>query len=176
MPEENMRFMSSHKLMSAKEVIDLATIFSGLGIEKIRLTGGEPTLRPDLHEIVAGLSALNVKISITTNGATLSDHLAIFSTHGLKSINVSLDTLDAEKFKRITQRSMFEKVISNIHQAVEAGFHIKINVVIMRGFNDDEVLAPNRRPSATISSPSGRRASCPILHRTPRRSPSRRSG
>lgn len=119
-------------------------VFAAAGVDKIRLTGGEPTLRPDLVDITAGLSALpGVKaVGLTSNGLTLGRKLPALKDAGLSLLNISLDTLQPERFVAMTRRQGHDRVLRSIWQAAELGFDpVKVNVVVMRGVNDDEVPA-----------------------------------
>jgi len=140
MPSENMKFMPGENLMSAREIIKLASIFKDFGVKKIRFTGGEPTLRKDLEEIVAGISNLNLSMSITTNGLLLKEHLHYFEKYGLFNINVSIDSIQREKFKEITKRDCLQDVISNMELAKASGFALKLNMVVIRHLNDEEIV------------------------------------
>ena len=140
MPDENIRFMPSAKLMQADEIDTIAGVFVKLGVKKIRLTGGEPLQRNDAEEILTALSKYRVELTLTTNGSKANDFLPVFKKSGIKSINVSLDTLNAEKFLFITRRNIFQKVRNNIQLLIDEGFHVKVNCVIMRGINDNEIL------------------------------------
>ncbi len=129
MPEEKINFYPKDKLMSADELLNIAKTFISLGVKKIRLTGGEPLIRKDVREIISRLSNLPVELAITSNGYLIDEYLELFQEIGLHSINISLDTLDKNQFKRITQRDYLKKVISNIKLFIENGFSIKVNVV-----------------------------------------------
>ena len=137
---ENVRFLPPSKLMSADEMLGIAKVFVDAGVRKIRLTGGEPLLRRDAAEIIRGLGALGVELAITTNGIFLNEFLGTFREVGMRSLNVSLDTLKRDRFAEITRRDQFETVMTNIHRAVDEGFRVKVNMVVMRGVNDDELL------------------------------------
>jgi cyclic pyranopterin phosphate synthase len=126
--------------MSVAEIDAIACEFVKLGVNKIRLTGGEPLVRKDVAEIVSALSKYPIELTLTTNGHRTHEFIEIFKNAGIKSINVSLDTLDKEQFFAITKRNVFEKVWSNIQQLIAEGFHVKINTVVMKGFNDSEIL------------------------------------
>ena len=139
MPEEDYSFMPSDKLMQAGEVAALAKIFVGLGVDKIRLTGGEPLVRKDAAQIIEALGQLPVTLSLTTNGVRLHEFLPQLKAAGVRSLNVSLDTLKADKFNRVTRRNHFERVWQNIHAAVAEGLHVKVNAVLMKGVNEDEI-------------------------------------
>jgi cyclic pyranopterin phosphate synthase len=140
MPEEEYEFTPASQLMQAHEIEALAKIFVQMGVRKIRLTGGEPLVRKDAAEIILALSKLPVKLTITTNATRLHHFLPVLKEAGIGSINVSLDTLQAEKFQLITRRNQFEVVYNNILSLIQAGIHAKVNVVVMKGLNDDELL------------------------------------
>lgn len=140
MPSENIHFYPNSRLMSADEIEIIARQFVEQGVEKIRLTGGEPLIRKDANEIIYRLSQLPIELAITTNGYLLDKYLDLFQRVGLQSINISLDTLDEEKFKNITQRDYYYKVRSNIQKAIRLGFKIKVNTVVMKGVNEEEIL------------------------------------
>jgi molybdenum cofactor biosynthesis enzyme MoaA len=102
------------------------------GVDKIRLTGGEPLLRKDFPEIVSKLAALNTSLSITTNGILIDRHIEVLKQANIKKINLSLDTLVSSKFHSITLRNQFEKVIDNLHLLLNNDFEVKVNVVLMK--------------------------------------------
>lgn len=139
MPEEEYRFLPSSRLMQVNEIEALSRIFVSLGVNKIRLTGGEPLVRKDVGEIITSLSKLAVSLTLTTNGTRLDEYLPILADAGVKSLNISLDTLDRERFNLLTKRNQFQKVWDNIHAAIENGIHVKVNVVVMKGINDKEI-------------------------------------
>jgi molybdenum cofactor biosynthesis protein A len=124
----------------ADEIYAIAKTFVKNGVNKIRLTGGEPLLRKDFTEIITQLSSLETEISITTNGILIDKYLAVLKHLNVKKINLSLDTLVASKFQTITLRNQFEKVIDNLHLLLNNDFKIKINVVLIKGFNDNEIV------------------------------------
>lgn len=140
MPEEDHLFTPAAQLMQAPEIETIAALFVKLGVTKIRLTGGEPLVRRDAAVIIRSLAQLPVELTLTTNGTRLHEFLPLLKEAGIRSINVSLDTLDAEKFKVVTRRDQFELVWKNIHDLIEHGIHVKINVVAMKGINDNEIL------------------------------------
>jgi len=140
MPEESYQFTPSSQLMQANEIEALAKIFVSLGVNKIRLTGGEPLVRKDFDQILNTLSNLPVALTLTTNGVRLNEHLPLIKNAGVKSLNISLDTLQLHKFQLITRRNNFERIWENIHTAVEEGIHVKVNVVAMRGVNENEII------------------------------------
>ena len=139
MPDEDYDFTPVSRLMQADEIYSIAKIFVDNGVKKIRLTGGEPFVRKDAAEIIKSLSSLNIKLAVTTNGTRLHEFENILEASQMHSINISLDTLKAEKFKLITRRDQFATVKRNIETFINKGFHVKINVVVMKDFNDDEI-------------------------------------
>lgn len=140
MPEENYEFTPASRLMQPEEIESLARIFVENGVEKIRLTGGEPLVRKDAAEIIERLSALPVDISVTTNATRLHDFVEVLEKAGVRSLNISLDTLDKDKFNIITRRNGFQKVMDNIHLMLSRNFKVKVNVVVMKGLNDNEIV------------------------------------
>jgi len=140
MPEEGLQLSPRSHLMSYEEIYTIAKTFVEHGVTKIRLTGGEPLIRKDIHVILEKLSSLNVELSITTNAVLVDKYIDVLKKYGVKKINVSLDSLLPEKFKQITRRNDFEKVYQNIHLLVNEGFKVKINTVLIKGFNDDEII------------------------------------
>jgi cyclic pyranopterin phosphate synthase len=140
MPKEDMTFTPGPNLMQTDEVVALAKIFVQNGVDKIRLTGGEPLMRKDFDNIVSQLSLLGITVTLTTNARLLHHHLQHLIKNNVRSINISLDTLQATKFKSITRRNDFEIVYSNINACLKWGLHVKLNVVLMKGVNDDEII------------------------------------
>lgn len=139
MPEEDYDFMPSSQLMQASEIEALARTFVRLGVDKIRLTGGEPLVRKDFAQIIQSLSALPVTLTLTTNAIRLHHFLPQLVECGVRSLNISLDTLQADKFMLISRRNEFKQVWQNIQATVDAGLHVKLNVVAMKGVNEDEI-------------------------------------
>lgn len=140
MPADGIALSPKASLMTAEEIFAIAQTFVENGVDKIRLTGGEPLLRKDFPEIVSKLSTLEVSLSITTNGILIDRHIDVLKQAGIKKINLSLDTLIASKFHSITLRNQFEKVIDNLHLLLNHDFQVKVNVVLMKGFNDNEII------------------------------------
>jgi cyclic pyranopterin phosphate synthase len=136
MPESGVILSPKNQLMTTAEVIDIATLFVKNGVTKIRLTGGEPLLRKDFGEILTALATMPIQLSVTTNAILIDRHIETFRNCGLKSINVSLDTLDADKFDAITKRDQFDKAFQNIDLLLQEGFLVKLNVVLIKDFND----------------------------------------
>ena len=140
MPEEGVQLSPKSKLMSYEEVYDIAKTFVDNGVTKIRLTGGEPLIRKDFPVILEKLASLPIELSITSNAVIIDKHINVLKSNGVKNINISLDSLDREKFKHITRRDNFEKVYDNILLLVKEGFNVKVNAVLMKDFNDNEII------------------------------------
>ncbi|PXY46169.1 GTP 3',8-cyclase MoaA [Flavobacterium hydrophilum] len=140
MPADGIALSPKASLMTSEEIFAIAQTFVENGVDKIRLTGGEPLLRKDFAEIVSKLSTLEVSLSITTNGILIDRHIDVLKQAEIKKINLSLDTLIASKFHSITLRNQFEKVIDNLHLLLNHDFQVKVNVVLMKGFNDNEII------------------------------------
>ncbi len=140
MPETGVVLSPKSSLMTTQEVIDLAALFVKNGVDKIRLTGGEPLLRKDFPEILQALSEMPVQLSLTTNAILVDRHIATFKNGNLKTINVSLDTLNSDKFDAITKRDHFDRAFQNIELLLEEGFNVKLNIVLLKGFNDNEIV------------------------------------
>lgn len=143
MPFDQYTWIEKDEILSFEEIARLAGLFVRLGVDKIRLTGGEPLLRANLETLVGKLTRLDGlrDLSLTTNGSLLADKAEALRLAGLKRINVSLDTLDPEKFKQITRRGNLDKVLAGIFAAQKVGLNpVKINVVVIRGRNDDEII------------------------------------
>ena len=139
MPEEDYAFTPANRLMQADEIVELAKIFVANGVSKIRLTGGEPLVRKDAEAIILALSKLPVTLTLTTNATRLHAFADILAEAGVQSLNISLDTLQPEKFLLLTRRNQFEQVKSNIDLMIQKGFHVKVNAVVMKGLNDNEI-------------------------------------
>ena len=142
MPEEGMQWMPRSEILTFEEIERLARIcVERYGFDGIRLTGGEPTIRAHITRLVSRLAALGVDVAMTTNAATLRNIADDLRTAGLNRINISLDTLDREKFQRMTRRDELDNVLAGIQAAKRAGFDpVKINSVVERGVNDDEIV------------------------------------
>jgi GTP 3',8-cyclase len=139
MPEEEYDFTPASRLMQSYEIETLSKIFVDEGVTKIRLTGGEPLVRKDAAKIILSLSKLPVELTLTTNATRLHDFIDVLKEANIKSINVSLDTLQPEKFLLVTRRDLFHRVRSNIELLLHHQFNVKINMVVMKGFNEDEI-------------------------------------
>ncbi|KAL1300164.1 GTP 3',8-cyclase, mitochondrial isoform X5 [Arachis ipaensis] len=142
MPADGVELTPNAQLLTNAEILRLANLFVSSGVNKIRLTGGEPTVRKDIEDICMGLSKLKglETLTMTTNGITLARKLPRLKECGLTSVNISLDTLVPAKFEFMTRRKGHEKVMNSINAAVDLGYNpVKVNGVVMRGFNDDEI-------------------------------------
>jgi GTP 3',8-cyclase len=143
MPLDKYEWIDKKEILTFEEITRLATLFVGLGVEKIRLTGGEPLVRQNLDRLVGKLSPIQGlnDLCLTTNGALLGEKIHALKLAGLRRINVSLDSLDPDKFRQITKRGDLDKVLEGIFAAKSHGLHpIKLNAVIERGVNDEDIL------------------------------------
>jgi len=137
-------FLPKEQVLSLEEMADLARIFIGLGVRKIRLTGGEPLMRRNVMSLVQTLGEEVAagrldELTMTSNGTQLAKHAAGLAAAGIRRINVSLDSLDADTFRRITRRGELEQVLDGILAAKQAGLKVKINTVALKGLNDGEM-------------------------------------
>lgn len=140
MPEEGIPLTPEDRLPSVDELMEIVSVFKEMGVDKIRLTGGEPMARKELPEILDHLYEMGFRdLNITTNGVFLDRFIEKFKDVGLTSINVSLDTLDPKKFATVTRRDRFDKVMANIKKGMDEGLRIKINTVLLKDFNEDDI-------------------------------------
>jgi GTP 3',8-cyclase len=142
MPKNNTKWFDSTEVLSFEEIIRLSSILANLGVEKIRITGGEPLVRPLIENLIKSIAKIpHIKnIGLTTNGLLLLERVEKLKSSGLNSVNISLDSFKEDRFKMMTGINGLGKVISSIQKAREAGFDVKINTVVIRGWNDDEVV------------------------------------
>jgi len=134
-------FMDSSRWLRPEEIEAVCANLIDFGLEQIRITGGEPTLREDFRDIVLRLSSLPLNsLGLTTNGCNLTKELDFLNDTNCKHINISLDSLSKLTFYRITRRDHFEKVLDSVLSAKRLGFHVKINTVLMKGINDHEIF------------------------------------
>lgn len=140
MPAEGVQLSPRSHIMTYDEVFSIAKTFADNGVTKIRLTGGEPLVRRDVEVILRKLATLPVELSITSNAVIIDRFIDVLKECNIKNINVSLDSLDKVKFKEITRRNDFKKVYSNILLLISEGFNIKLNAVLINGFNDNEII------------------------------------
>jgi len=142
MPQDKVQWLNEDGVLKYDEITRLVSILADLGIEKIRLTGGEPLLRPNLEDLITSLTEIDgiKSISMTTNGLLLGDKASQLKESGLDSVNISLDTFRPDRFKAITGIDGLDKVSSAIEAADNIGLKPKINTVVIRGWNEDEVM------------------------------------
>ncbi|WP_214630447.1 GTP 3',8-cyclase MoaA [Paenibacillus agaridevorans] len=143
MPEDGVEFTESTNLLSYDEIVEVVKAGAELGIKKLRITGGEPLIRPGLDELISRLSRIPGinDIALTTNGIFLAKQAQALKEAGLKRVNISLDTLDAARFRFIARRGDLRRVLEGIEAAAEAGFDpIKLNCVLLKGVNEDEIM------------------------------------
>ena len=140
MPMQKIAHTRSAKLMKADEIASIAGEFVHMGVKKIRLTGGEPLLRVDFEDVLRKLSRLPASLALTTNGVYLNKYLDQLIHSNATSLNISLDTLQKTRFRAITGVDAFEDVLSNIIACVHKDLFVKVNIVTIRGTNDDELL------------------------------------
>ena len=144
MPEEEYVWLPREDILHFGEIAALTDVFLDLGVDKVRLTGGEPLLRRDLSRLIRMLAAKpRIRdLAMTTNGVLLAEHAAALKAAGLHRVTVSLDTLDPQRFARLTSRSTHAQVLEGIASVPRAGFTAtKLDTVVMRGVNDDELAA-----------------------------------
>ncbi|MBK8261755.1 MAG: GTP 3',8-cyclase MoaA [Nannocystis sp.] len=147
MPEEGVPHHPRGEVLSLEEMVRLVAAFAAMGVERVRLTGGEPTVRRGLTELVAALASLRtssgarLEVVMTTNGELLEELAGPLARSGLAGLTVSLDSLDAARFSTITRRGELARVLAGIEAAQAAGLPLKLNTVAIRGFNDDELGA-----------------------------------
>ncbi len=141
---EHMQFLPKKEVLSFEEIDTIVAAFVARGVRKVRLTGGEPLVRRDIMQLVTRLGGYLgdglEELTMTTNGSQLARHATGLAAAGIKRLNVSLDTLDAARFTAITRRGRIADVLAGIDAAASAGLKIKINMVAMRGVNDDEIV------------------------------------
>ncbi|TPG65618.1 GTP 3',8-cyclase MoaA [Hymenobacter nivis] len=142
MPEQGIQYMPKNELLSYEEMLRLVGLLAGLGVRKVRLTGGEPFVRRDLVPFMERLAALPGidDLSLTTNGVLTAPHVPALARMGVKAVNLSLDTLDRERFFQITRRDELPRVMETFHALLAAGIQVKINAVVMDGRNIDDLV------------------------------------
>jgi len=142
MPEEGIKYIPRKELLTFEEIERLVTLLARMGITKIRLTGGEPFVRADLMELIRSIVKINGinDVHITTNGILTAPHVAELKSLGIASVNLSLDTLDRERFEIITRRDEFEKTWETFQLLLKHDIPVKINSVVMEGKNTDDIL------------------------------------
>jgi GTP 3',8-cyclase len=142
MPRGKVRWLDEHDVLDYDEIVRLVTILADLGVDRIRLTGGEPLLRPNLQNLIVALTKIEgiKSISMTTNGILFGEKARAFKAAGLEGVNVSLDTFRPARFKEITGVNGLDSVVEAINAAERVGLNVKINTVVIRGWNDDEIV------------------------------------
>lgn len=140
MPQDGIPRRDKSHFMKSEEVFRIAEIFTQLGVNKIRLTGGEPLIRKCSHEIIRALGNLNVELAISTNGILVDQFIDTFKEAGIQSVNVSLDSLKQERQTAISIGNYFDRILGNIHLLLDEGFHVKVNMVVMNKVNSDELI------------------------------------
>lgn len=140
MPEAGVQLSPKSHLMTYEEIFSIAKTFVDHGVTKIRLTGGEPLIRKDIPIIIEKLATLPVELSITSNAVIIERFIDVLKDNGVTNINISLDSLQKDKFASITRRNQFDKVYKNIMLLIKEGFKVKINAVLMKDFNEDEIV------------------------------------
>ena len=142
MPSEGIDFAENNKLLTIDELIQVCEVLVGQGIDKIRITGGEPFVRKDLMRLLRALtemSGLN-DISVTTNATVIGPHIDELKELGIKNINVSLDSINRETFERITRRNQFDTVHNNLIRLITEGFNVRINFIVLDGQNEQDII------------------------------------
>jgi molybdenum cofactor biosynthesis protein A len=139
MPEEGIQLREKSEFMTSEEVLAIAKTFVGMGIKKIRLTGGEPLIKKDAANMIKNLGKLPVELAITTNAVLVDKFIDVFKEAGIKSVNVSVDSLVEERFNMISRRNYFKRIMQNIDLLIKNDFIVKINVVVIRNLNEHEI-------------------------------------
>jgi len=140
MPADGIELKPKEQMLSTEELLDIVGMFVKMGVNKVRLTGGEPLVRKDADAIIRALGKLPIQLAITTNALLVHKFIDTFKEVGLKHINVSLDTLRPDRFERIARRDSFDATWKNIELLISEGFLVKLNTVVMKNINDDELL------------------------------------
>lgn len=143
MPSEGINFVKNDKLLSIDELITLSSILVGQGIDKIRITGGEPFVRKDLMVLLRHLKDLEglKDISVTTNATLIGPYIDELKELGIKDVNVSLDAIDRGTFERITRRDQYDVVHENLIRLISEGFNVRINFIVLEGQNEQDILS-----------------------------------
>jgi len=139
MPEEGIDFSKNEDLLSLSEIGRLAEVFGALGINKIRLTGGEPFMRKDIMQVLEVLSKHFKNINLTTNATLIQPYMHLLKQYNISSFNISIDSLNRERFFAITKRDQFDTVYNTIWELYNMGFRVKLNIVVMKGINEMEI-------------------------------------
>lgn len=141
MPAQGITYVPRPELMTFEEMFRLVQVLHNLGVEKVRITGGEPFVRHDLMDFIAAISSLNgIKIHLTTNGTLTGPHLSELRELGVRDVNLSLDSLDRERFREMTRRDALPQVLDTLNMLLQEGFQTKINTVVLEGKNTEDIL------------------------------------
>jgi molybdenum cofactor biosynthesis protein A len=142
MPEQGIQYVDRHELLSYDELLRLVRILVGLGVDKVRITGGEPFVRRDMMHLLREMSRIAGirQINLTTNGTTTAPHIPELKALGIHSVNLSLDTIDRERFFQITRRDVFPQVMETLEALLDHGIRTKINAVVMEGQNIEDLI------------------------------------
>lgn len=142
MPSEGIEFVKNNKLLTIDELSKISEVLVGQGIDKIRITGGEPFVRKDLMVLLQKLSALDGlnDISVTTNATLIGPYIDELKALGIKNVNVSLDAINRETFERITRRNQFDTVHNNLIRLITEGFNVRINFIVLEGQNEQDII------------------------------------
>lgn len=140
MPEEGIALREKQEFMTVEETLFIAKKFVQFGVNKIRLTGGEPLIKNGFDFLITELSKLPVEIGITTNAVILDKYIELLKTTGVRKLNISLDSLQEDRMNSISRRTYFKRIMNNIELAIAEDFEVKINVVLIKGVNDDEIV------------------------------------
>lgn len=142
MPENGLTWIKQKELMTDEEMLRICSVFTELGVDKIRITGGEPFVRKNSIELIQNISQLDglTDLSITTNGLLTEQYIPQLKKFGIKSVNLSLDTLDKERFFRITRRNSFDQVMKTLDSLLQHHIKVKINTVVMEGENIEDII------------------------------------
>ena len=142
MPEEGIEYVDKDDLMTYEEMIRLSVVLAGMGIDKVRITGGEPFVRKDMISFLEALSRIQglERINITTNGTLTAGMVPRLKQIGIHSVNLSLDSLDKERFFRITRRDVFDQVMQTLEELLDERMEVKVNAVVMDGKNTEDLL------------------------------------
>jgi len=140
MPAEGIDFAHRNDILSYEEIIRLAKIFAHLGVNKVRLTGGEPFVRKDMDVLLRSLSSIFSRVHITTNATLLSNYISLIKEVDITGLNISIDSLNRDRFFMITRRDSYDVVMENILNCIDQKIPTKLNVVAMKGVNDMEII------------------------------------
>ena len=139
MPENGVQLIDKPNIMTNDEIISISKTFIELGVNTIRLTGGEPLIRKDFEDLIRELAKLGVSLKLTTNGILLDRFFDVFREVGLKNVNISLDSLDKARSVFINKRDYYERIMANIRKAIDLKMNVKLNIVLIKGVNDSEI-------------------------------------